>query len=264
MAVHCSKCGAEVQAGALYCAVCGTAVVPGAPSPSPAPADPGYSPVNIPSLPTAAPEAASGYTPPPPPPSGYMPPPPPPTGFAAPGGYAPGTLPRRGGSGALKIVLIVVAILVGIGLLGAGAVGFVIWRVAHSIHVANRGGQFTFNSPDGRVSSSTAKNFTPEELGTDIYPGAQGTTGGMRMRLGDRSVVSAVYLTPDSKDQVLSFYKSKLGSEASVYDGGSGGAMISLKKGSQENIMVTISSRPSENDGKTRISIVHTRNKGAS
>jgi hypothetical protein len=251
MAVQCSKCGAEVPVGASFCAVCGTAVVPGAaPAPPPAPEGSAYAPVNVPGQ-YAAPGPATAL---PPPGSGYTSPPPPPVG------YAPAA--NRGG-GALKVVLIVVVILVGIGILGAGAVGFVVWRVAHAIHVANRGGQFAFNSPSGRISAGSATNFTPEELGTDIYPGAQASTGGMRMSLPTGAVISAVYLTPDSKDQVLSFYKDKLGSGAQVYNGVST-AMISLKKGSRENIMVTISSRPSENDGKTKISIVHTKNTGAS
>ena len=83
--------------------------------------------------------------------------------------------------------------------------------------------------------------------------------GGMRMNLPTGSVVSGVFVTSDSKDQVLAFYKSKLGSEASVFDAANS-AMISLRKGSHENIMVSISSQQSQNEGKTKISIVHTKN----
>jgi hypothetical protein len=285
MAVLCSKCGADVPAGAQFCAACGAAVVPGAPPPSSTTGS-GFTPVNVPSQPistpqpplgpTAGTQPLPGYTPvqpPPPPPSGYAqpvatapviaagytPPPPPPTGaFAQPAAARPG-----GGGSALKIILIIVAILIGLGILGAGAVGFMVWRVAHAIHVGSHGGQITLNTPEGSVTTSKANDFSADELGTDIYPGAKSTSGGMRMALPSGSIVSAVFVTPDSKDQVLSFYKSKFGSDASVFDN-TNSAMISLKKGAHENIMVSISARPSENDGQTKISIVHTRNKGAS
>jgi zinc-ribbon domain len=257
MAVLCSKCGAEVPAGAQFCAVCGAAAVPGAPPPSAsAPqAGPAFTPVSIPGQPGAGTQAASGYTP-------VQPPAPPAAAGYAPAGAYPGPVVARpqGGSSALKIILIVIAILVGLGMLGAGAVGFMVWRVAHAIHVANHGGELVLNTPNGSVSASNGNNLTPEDLGTDIYPGAQPTKGGMRMSLPTGSIVSAAFLTSDSKDQVLNFYKSKLGTEASVFDNTSS-AMISLKKGSQESVMVTISVRSGEGGGKTKISIVHTKNK---
>jgi len=189
------------------------------------------------------------------PPAGAYPPP------AAP--YAQMAPPAKGGGSAVKIILIVLAIIIGLGILGAGAVGFMVWRVAHAIHTHAKNGDFSINTPGGALSASTASSFTAEELGTDIYPGAQAMKGGMRMSLPTGSIVSGIFVTSDSKDQVLSFYKGKFGSDASVFDG-SDSAMITLKKGDKETVMVTISNRPSENDGRTKISIVHTTNKGSS
>lgn len=247
MAVLCAKCGAEISAGAQFCAACGSPVAAAASS--------GYTPVNIPVQPVASTQSApgspplAGYTPvaaaPPP---GYVPPPPPPVTGVRTGG----------GGGAVKIILIILAVVVGLGILGAGAIGFTIWRVAHSIHVHGKNGEVTFNTPGGSVSTSTATSFTADELGTDIYPGATATPGGMRMNLPSGSVISGLFLTSDSKDQVLSFYKGKFGSEASAFDA-EDSAMITAKKGDHESIMVTISAKPSENDGKTKISIVHTK-----
>ena len=255
MAVLCAKCGAEVSPGAQFCAACGTPVAQAA-----APASSGFTPVNIPVIPVQAaapsqPVASSppltGYTPvaaaPPP---AYIPPPPPPGGVVQ--------TSSGGGGGAIKIILIVLAIVIGLGILGAGAVGFFVWRVAHSFHVNGKNGQVTINTPGGNVSTSSATSFTSDELGTDIYPGAQATAGGMRMNLPSGSVISGVFTTSDSKDQVLSFYKSKFGSEASVFDADDS-AMVTAKKGDHESVMVTISAKPSENEGKTKISIVHTR-----
>jgi len=257
MAVPCTKCGAQVADGAQFCAICGTAV-------SAAPSTSGFAPVNIPSQPAAPP--------PPPPPAAGTPPMPgytqvntgvPPAAYAAPAGYVappPAPVSSGGGGSAVKIILIVLAIIIGLGVLGAGAVGFMVWRVAHSFHTHARNGDFSIDTPVGPIGSSRVKNFTPEELGADIYPGAQATQGGMRMNLPNGSIVTGVYETSDSKDQVLAFYKGKFGSDASVFDGANS-AMITLKKGERESVMVTIAS---EHDGKTKVSIVHTTNKGQS
>jgi nitrate reductase NapE component len=223
MAVLCAKCSAEVPAGSQFCAACGTPI---------------------------AAAAAPAYTSPAPPPA-YTP--------VAPEAAAP----AKSGSSAVKIILIVLAIVVCLGVLGAGAFGFMVWRISRSIHVAGANGAVTLNTPGGTIEANSAKSFTPGELGTDIYPGAQSTSGGMKMELPSGSVVSGAFLTSDSKDAVLNFYKGKFGSDASVFDTADG-AMLSVKKGEQESVMVTISSKAGENDGKTKFVIVHTKNNKAS
>jgi hypothetical protein len=57
---------------------------------------------------------------------------------------------------------------------------------------------------------------------------------------------------------VLAYYKSKIGSDASTYDTADG-AVLTIKKSEQEVVIVTISSKTAENDGKTKIAIVHTK-----
>lgn len=261
MAVVCAKCGAPLAEGVQFCAACGAAVSAAPVSGS------GFTPVNIPSAPSAAapPPAAAGSAPMP----GYtqvntgVPGGMPPSGGYAPAAAYPGQpavqMQGSGGGSAVKIILIVLAIVVGIGILGAGAFGFVVWRVAHSIHSHARNGDFSI-STGGTFGGGGTKTFTAEELGADLYPGAEATKGGMRMNLPTGSIISGSFITSDSKDQVLSFYKGKFGSDASVFDGADS-AMISVKKGDHETVMVTISNRASENDGKTKISIVHTTNK---
>jgi hypothetical protein len=171
--------------------------------------------------------------------------------------------PPGSGSSAVKIILIIVAVFVGLGLVGAGAFGFMIWRVSRAIHSHGPNGEVSLNLPGGTVTTSGASSFTSDDLGTDIYPGAQSTSGGMRMDLPSGSMVTGAYLTSDSKDAVVTFYKSKFGSNASVYDSADS-AMISVKKADQESVMVTVSARPTQNNGKTKIVIVHTKNKKTS
>jgi len=75
--------------------------------------------------------------------------------------------------------------------------------------------------------------------------------------------VTGVFVTSDSKEQVVEFYRSKFGSSASVYDS-TNGALLTLNKGGQESVMVTVSSNSSQDGGKTRISIVHSKSNKAS
>jgi nitrate reductase NapE component len=165
--------------------------------------------------------------------------------------------PAKSTTSAVKIVLIVVAIFVGLGILGVGAFGFMVWRVSRAVHVSGPGNQVTMNLPGGSYTANPSKTYTAAELGTDIYPGATPGHGGMTMDLPTGSMVTAVFLTSDSKEQVLEFYKTAFGSGASVFDT-SDGAVLTLQKSQQESVVVTITAKPSENDGKTQIVIVHT------
>jgi hypothetical protein len=172
----------------------------------------------------------------------------------------PAAAPAQSGGSALKIILIILAVVVCLGILGMGAVGFFAWRVAHAIHVSGNGSDVTIHTPGGSLSANTSETYTAADLGTDIYPGAISGKGSMRMSLPTGSMVTAIYLTGDTKDQVLAFYKEKFGSEASIYDS-SDGTVLTVNKGEQENVVVTITKGTSDNEGKTQIAIVHTTSK---
>ncbi|MGA2850231.1 MAG: zinc ribbon domain-containing protein [Terracidiphilus sp.] len=229
MAVYCGKCGAEVPSDKQFCANCGTPLAAAAVPPAYAP--PTYAPV-----PTSVP------------PPGYP-------QQSYPGAVAP---PPAKSGGALKIILIVVAVVVGLGILGVGAVGFTVWRVAHAIHASGSGSDFSVDTPGGKITANSTEHYSASDLGTDIYPGAQPGKGSMRMSLPTGSVITAIYTTTDSKDQVVSFYKSRLGGESSVYDNANS-AVLSLQKGQKETIMVTVSQNEAQDEGKTKIAIMHTK-----
>jgi hypothetical protein len=169
----------------------------------------------------------------------------------------PAAAPPQSGGSALKIILIILAVVVGLGILGMGAVGFFAWRVAHAIHVSGNGSDVTIHTPGGSLTANTSETYTSADLGTDIYPGAISGKGSMRMTLPTGSMVTAVYLTGDSKDQVLAFYKARFGSDASVFDS-SDGTVMTVNKGEQESVVVTITKGTSDNEGKTQVTIVHT------
>jgi len=123
--------------------------------------------------------------------------------------------------------------------------------------MSSNGQEMTMSTPEGTIGINTTETFSASELGTDIYPGAQSVKGGMKMKMGTGSMITGIFLTSDSKDQVASYYKSKMGGEASFMDT-QDAAIVTLKKGEKESVMVTITSKGSQNDGKTRISIIHT------
>jgi hypothetical protein len=174
---------------------------------------------------------------------------------------APGTLPpappQTGGNNAVKIILIVVAVVVGLGIVGVACVGYIGYRVARSVHVSGSGKEVTINTPGGSISTNASETFTSTDLGTDIYPGATTGKGSMRMSLPTGSMVTAVYVTGDSKDQVVSFYKEKFGSDVSVMDS-SDTAVITGKKGENESVVVTVTPNSSQYEGRTQVAIVHT------
>ncbi|MGA3070912.1 MAG: hypothetical protein ABSD43_11915 [Terracidiphilus sp.] len=222
MTSFCAKCGAEVSADKQVCAACG------APTGAWTPVAASAQPVAAPGQPVAAPAQP----------------------------IAP---PAKSGPSALKIVLIVVAIIVGLGILGVGAFSYVIYRAVHGIHVSGSGqnAQVTMNTPGGTFTANSSEKFDASDLGTDLYPGAEAGKGGARMTLPGGSWVSAVFVTSDSKDQVVSFYKSRLGSEVSVYESADS-AVLSAQKSKQESVIVTVTANKSEYNGKTQIAIVHT------
>jgi len=175
----------------------------------------------------------------------------------APAPVQPAAAPAKTGPSALKIILIVVLIFVGLGILGVAAVGYTIWHVAHGVHVTGPNGQYTVNTPGGTITANSGETYTASDLGTDIYPGAVSSKGGMKMTMPTGSSVTAIFLTSDSKDQVVGFYKGRLGSDATSLDLGSS-AILTVKKGNDETVTVTVTANPSQNGGKTQVAISHT------
>lgn len=170
-----------------------------------------------------------------------------------------GAAPAKSGSSTVKIILIVVGVFVLLGILGAGIFGFAVWRVARAVHGSGVDGQVTLNTPGGTMTVNSSEKISASELGTDVYPGAQPGKQSLRMKLSSGSMVSAEFITSDSKEQVVNFYKSKLGGEANSVDTGSA-AVFTSNKGKDESLVITVTTKSTERDGKTHIHIVHSTN----
>jgi len=215
MAGFCSKCGAELSPDARFCVGCG------APTGFATPALAGVGPAGL---------APAGQVP---------------------VGHAPAAVAPS--SGTLKVVLIIVGVLVGLGLLSAVAVMFGLWRISRSVHV-DRSGGVTITTPGGKFSTghTSAAHLSETEVGAPIYPGAVAEEGGFKLGADSGSMATYVFKTSDSVAQVLAFYRDKLGPKTSVVETPQGG-IVTAAKDDNEGVMVTVGRDDSEN--KTSISI---------
>src|SRR5450432_3587170 len=121
-----------------------------------------------------------------------------------------GTTPastQKSGS-ALKIILIVVAVVVGLGILGIAAVSFIGYRITSHSRVHNENGNVRVETPFGSVNTTTDPDEAARNLGFELYPGAEvvkGTTSNLTM--GAMQTATADFETSDPVSTVAEFYK---------------------------------------------------------
>ncbi len=153
-------------------------------------------------------------------------------------------------SNALKIILIVVAVVIGLGLLAAMSTAFVAWRIARHSHIENNGGNVRVETPFGSVVSTDDASEAVRNLGIDLYPGARPLKGNAAsLRIGGMHTVAAEFESDDPAEKVGEFYKSRMpDAQVSVSDGDHYNIVSTDKKN-----VVTINIEPQ--DGKTRIHI---------
>ena len=153
-------------------------------------------------------------------------------GNASPGASTPaavpGTQPKQGSS-AVKIILIVVAVLVGLGIIGIGTVSYIGYRIAKSSHVTERNGRVSIDSPLGSMEANGNAEDAAKDIGLDLYPGATPKkNGSVTMTIAGVHTTTAVLETSDSASKVAEFYRAKLpnanyssqGDNYSMYSGG--------------------------------------------
>jgi hypothetical protein len=123
---------------------------------------------------------------------------------------APGPPPSQGSSSALKIILIIVGVIVLICVLGMVTCGIVVSRIAKNARVSHKGDNVKIETPFGNMETSNDPHKVAEELGIDIYPGAEVQKAGTAaVTFGSLHTVTAIFESNDSVDKVCEFYKSK-------------------------------------------------------
>jgi hypothetical protein len=152
---------------------------------------------------------------------------------------APGPPPSKGGSSALKIILIVVGVFVLIGVLGMVTCGIVIHRAIKSAHVSQKGDNVKVETPFGNMETSTDPDKTAEELGVEIYPGAQVQKAGTAsVTFGSLHTVTAIFESNDSVDKICDFYRQKFPSAQVASSDQNRCNIISGDKGNSTTITV--------------------------
>ncbi|HEX3353870.1 MAG TPA: zinc ribbon domain-containing protein [Terriglobales bacterium] len=156
----------------------------------------------------------------------------------------------------LKIILIVVAVIVGLGILGVAAVSFIGYRIATHSRVRNQDGNVRVETPFGTVQSSTDPDEAARNLGIDLYPGAEVVKGtASNMNMGSMHTAAAEFETSDPADRVADFYKSKVPGANVISSTADHYAIISTDKKN----MLTINIEP--RGGKTTIHIARVTGK---
>jgi hypothetical protein len=168
----------------------------------------------------------------------------------------PNVQPPKQGSSAVKIILIIVAVVVCLGIAVIGVVGYGFYRISKAVHKDLTTGKVTIDTPNGPISAMSDSKLTEADLGTAIYPGAEQAKGSAKLNFGAGPMVTGIFLTPDPKDKVVAFYKDQLGSGAQDMVSGDT-AMLMMTKANKESINISISQRAGLFDGKTRITILH-------
>jgi hypothetical protein len=151
---------------------------------------------------------------------------------------APGPPPSKGGSSALKIILIVVGVFVLIGVLGMVTCGIVIHRAIKSAkHSQN--GDVKVETPFGNMETSTDPEQTAKELGVEIYPGAElRKEGTASVTFGSLHTVTANYESSDSVDKICDFYRQKFPSAQGASSDQTHCSIVSGDKGNSTTISV--------------------------
>jgi hypothetical protein len=158
------------------------------------------------------------------------------------------------GPSVLKVVFIVIAVIVGIGILGIGALAFIGYRAEKAIQVTNNGKSVSTTVPGiGTVTTGAASTLTEQDLGIPLYPGAtMDPSASSTVVNGKTKVVQATYWTTDPVSSVTSFYQGKLGSGLNVM--GLGDETI-MSYGSGNN---TVTMMLDSESGKTKMNVIHT------
>jgi len=172
--------------------------------------------------------------------------------------------PAKSSGGAVKIILIVVAVIVGLGILGLGSLAYIGWRVSKAVtanggvKVTSSGTGSTVTVPGvGTVTSGTSATVTAQDIGVPLYPGATQDTGSSSTTAnGTTRVVQAMFWTSDPVSSVTAFYQGKLGSSLTSMSLGSETIMNYGGGNNAVTIMVD-----TEN-GKTKINVIHTVTQG--
>ncbi len=112
-------------------------------------------------------------------------------------------------SNAVKIVLVVIAVLVGLTVIGGVTATLIGLKIARGVKVETQGDHARVVTPFGTVESDGDAVQAARNLGVDVYPGARPLPGASSVKMGGFSTVTASFETPDPPDAVQAWYHSR-------------------------------------------------------
>ena len=165
--------------------------------------------------------------------------------------------PAKSSGGALKVILIILAIVFGIGVLGAGGLGFMAWRASKLIAANNKSNEALFSIPGlGSISTGNDATADPSQLGAPVYPGAVQEKGAVSVGTSAAAVAEAHFTTGDPMSQVVDFYTSNM--PGAILASTAGATVLNAGPSATDRVTVTISPGSGSDAGKTSIVIVRT------
>jgi hypothetical protein len=163
--------------------------------------------------------------------------------------------PAKSSGGALKVILMVVAIAVGIGVLAAGKLGFAGWRASQSTPANAKTKDALFSIPGiGSIATGSDATADPSQLGAPVYPGAVQEKGAVSVGTSKAAGAEARFTTSDPVSQVVSFYTSNM--TGAIVAATASGAVINAGPSATDRVTVTITPGSGSNAGETEIVIV--------
>jgi len=152
--------------------------------------------------------------------------------------------------------LIVVAVIIGLGILGMVTSAFFAWRIAKHTHISSRGDKVRVETPFGTVESTQNSDEAARNIGVDVYPGARALKSSAgAVTFGGMKTAGAEFETSDAPEKVAEFYKQKFPGAMVSTQGDDQYSIVSNEK----NRVVTINIE--SQDGKTRINIANVTGK---
>jgi hypothetical protein len=166
---------------------------------------------------------------------------------------APAPPTARGGNSAVKTVLIIVGVIVVLGGLGIASLTFIALHFARNSRLSQQGDHVKVETPFGSVETSKDPDKAVQDLGVDVYPGAEVQKNGASTAIfGSMRTVTAAFQSSDSADKVCSFYRSKFPASRVATSSQHHCAIVS----NDPNNMVTVNVESSGDGSKFQITSV--------
>ena len=167
--------------------------------------------------------------------------------------------PSSASNNALKVVLMVIAGVILLGVVGSIATAVFIHKKIRDakVTIMEKGDKATIVTPMGTIHTEKDPNMLARDLGVDVYPGAKSIEGGSEVQSMGMHMITARFETSDPPDKVAAFYRQLF--PKAIYSEANG--EYNLVAGGQGSRQMTTIHIQQQND-RTELTIVNNSGKG--